>query len=423
MMKKLLVFVLIGFSVAASAQQIPGAIKGTVRDKITNQTVPFAAVVVKLGGEFVKSATTDFDGNYSIAPIDPATYTVEISSMGYSLKTYGGISIRPGATKVLDGFLSTEAEELDVIDLTGNKMIEAGKTNDVKTAEQITNLPIRGTAGIAAITPGVQVGDDGQLRFRGARSGTNQIFIDGVKVRGDANLPREAIAQQEVITGGLPANYGDVTGGVISTTTKNPLPYYFGGGEIVTSSPFDAMGKRGYHYNLVGFTMGGPIWKKEKTTSNGMKYEKTIIGFLASFEAQYNNDTRPTIDPLYYVKDDVRADLEKNPIRASNVGLGTLSNAEFLTNDDLETRYVRENNDQFVIRFSGNSKIVTGDRSNLTIGGRYNYNKRKLYNYGSSLMNNDANRQAINNDWSIYGRFHQSFKSGTSSLFKPSARY
>ncbi len=418
MIKKILAFVLIGFSVVASAQQLPGSLKGTVRDKVTKEIVPFAAVVVKLGGEIVASATSDFDGNYNIAPLDPYTYTVEISSMGYAKKIYGEIMIGPGRTKVLDVQLSTESEQLETIDLTGVKLIEVGKTSDVKTAEQITNLPIRGTAGIAAITPGVQVGDDGQLRFRGARAGTNQVFIDGVKVRGDANLPREAIAQQEVITGGLPANYGDVTGGVISTTTKNPLPYYFGGGELVTSSPFDLIENTGYHYNLLGFTMGGPIWKKEKVSANGMKYDKTIIGFLLSFETQYNNDARPTIDPLYYVKDDVRAELEKNPIRASNVGLGTLSNAEFLTNEQLETRYVRENSDQFVIRFSGNSKIVTGDRSNLTIGGRYNYNRRKLYNYSSSLMNYGGNRQGINTDWSIYGRFQQSFKSDSASLFK-----
>ena len=72
---------------------------------------------------------------------------------------------------------------LDEIVLTDDKLIEVGKTSTIKKAEDIQNLPIRGTNGIAALTPGVQVGDDGQLRFRGARSGQNQTFIDGVNQR------------------------------------------------------------------------------------------------------------------------------------------------------------------------------------------------------------------------------------------------
>lgn len=418
MMKKILVCFILGLGLIANAQQLPGGLKGTVKDANSKETVPFAAVRVLLGGELVAATETDFDGNYSIAPLDGGnTYDVEVTNSSYAPRTYK-VTINPRQTKVLNVEMSIEEQMLEEITLTDNKLIEVGKTSDVKTAEQITNLPIRGTNGIAAITPGVTVGDDGALRFRGARSGQNQTFIDGVKVRGDANLPREAIAQQEVITGGLPANYGDVTGGVISTTTKNPLPYYFGGGELITSSPFDAMGNRGYHYNLAGLTIGGPIWKKKVTDASGNPSEKTIIGFLFSGEFQFDNDSRPTIDPLSYVKDDVLEDLRKNPIRASNVGLGTLSNAEFLTSEDLEQRYVRENANRTQVRLSGNAKIVTGPRSNFSVGGRFNLTNRRNFGLANSLMNSDLNQESTFNDWSVFGRFQQSFKNSDSSLFK-----
>ena len=408
---------MLGFSVITSAQQLPGGLKGTVKDEVTKESIPFAEVRVLLGGELVAGIATDFDGNYSIAPLDGGNYTVKIVNGSYAEKVIP-ITINPGKTKVLNIEMSLEGDVLETIDLVDNKLIEVGKTSTIKTTEDIKNLPIRGTNGIAALTPGVQVGDDGQLRFRGARSGQNQTFIDGVKVRGDANLPREAIAQQEVITGGLPANYGDVTGGVISTTTKNPLPYFFGGGELITSTPFDAMGDRGYHYNLAGLTIGGPIWKKKVTDPFGNPAEKTIIGFLFSGEFQFDNDARPTVDPLYYVKDDVLEDLRKNPIRASNVGLGTLSNSEFLTDADLEQRYVRENAARNQVRLSGNAKIVTGPRSTFSIGGRYNYTNQDNYSYASSMMNSDMNLEYTQTDWSVFGRFQQSFKSSDSSLFK-----
>ena len=313
MMKKLLTCLVLGFSLMTSAQQLPGGLKGTVKDEVTKESIPFAEVRVLLGGELVAGVATDFDGNYSIAPLDGGNYKIEISNSSYAKRTFP-VTINPGKVKVLNVEMSIEEQVLDEIVLTDDKLIEVGKTSTIKKAEDIANLPIRGTAGIAALTPGVQVGDDGQLRFRGARAGQNQTFIDGVKVRGDANLPREAIAQQEVITGGLPANYGDVTGGVISTTTKNPLPYFFGGGELITSSPFDAIGDRGYHYNLAGLTIGGPIWKKQVTDAFGNPSEKTIIGFLFSGEFQFDNDGRPTIDPLNYLKANLAYAIERDDI-------------------------------------------------------------------------------------------------------------
>ena len=42
-----------------------------------------------------------------------------------------------------------------------------------------------------------------------------------MKVRGGLGVPQGGI-EQIVITGGVPAQYGDATGGIISVTTKGP---------------------------------------------------------------------------------------------------------------------------------------------------------------------------------------------------------
>ena len=39
------------------------------------------------------------------------------------------------------------------------------------------------------------------------------------------NLPKSAIEEVQVITGGLPASYGDATGGIVSITTRGPSVY------------------------------------------------------------------------------------------------------------------------------------------------------------------------------------------------------
>jgi hypothetical protein len=62
-------------------------------------------------------------------------------------------------------------------------------------------------------------GDD--LNFSGSRSGSTLYMIDGVKVIGEPQLPNQGIAEMVVITGGLPAQFGDTTSGVVLITTKS----------------------------------------------------------------------------------------------------------------------------------------------------------------------------------------------------------
>lgn len=63
------------------------------------------------------------------------------------------------------------------------------------------------------------------LNFRGSRSDAVQYFIDGVKVIGNPAIPHSAMNQITVYTGGIPANYGDATGGIISIETKSFRSY------------------------------------------------------------------------------------------------------------------------------------------------------------------------------------------------------
>ena len=51
-----------------------GSLEGKITDKNTGETVPFANVVAERNGNQVAGVTTDFDGNYTIKPLDPGTY-------------------------------------------------------------------------------------------------------------------------------------------------------------------------------------------------------------------------------------------------------------------------------------------------------------------------------------------------------------
>jgi len=65
----------------------------------------------------------------------------------------------------------------------------------------------------------------GGFHFRGGRSDANAVFIDGVKALDMGTLPALSLENVTVFTGGVPAMYGDVLGGVVIVTTKS----YFSG--------------------------------------------------------------------------------------------------------------------------------------------------------------------------------------------------
>ena len=388
------------FAVAFSyGQTRPGSIKGTVKDKRTGEVIPFATVIVKDKDVVIATGTTDFDGKYNINPVNAGVYNLTCNFIGYADFNLNGVTVYSGKPKVINFNMTVESTMIQEVTVTAQEeLIETGKTSEIVSSEEIKNLPYRNLSQIVGTTAGVfQQDGSGSFNVRGSRSSTNVIFIDGVKVRGDVNLPRDAILQTEVITGGVPAQYGDVTGGVISTTTKGPAPYYFGSSEVLTSSVFDP-----YHYNLGALTLGGPIIRNKKTG-------QPIVGFLLASEFQYNRDGSPRSLTTWKVKDDKLAELQANPLVPASSGFGVLNAADFLTQSDLSSQNYRENVARTAVRVSGNLKFVTSEKTTLTLGGRYNMNQGRNGSRFNELMNYANNSESFAQDWSTYVRFQQRF--------------
>ena len=399
MVKRILTLIMV-FAVAFSyGQTRPGSIKGTVKDKRTGEVIPFATVIVKDKDVVIATGTTDFDGKYNINPVNAGVYNLTCNFIGYADFNLNGVTVYSGKPKVVNFNMTVESTMIQEVTVTAQEeLIETGKTSEIVSSEEIKNLPYRNLSQIVGTTAGVfQQDGSGSFNVRGSRSSTNVIFIDGVKVRGDVNLPRDAILQTEVITGGVPAQYGDVTGGVISTTTKGPAPYYFGSSEILTSSVFDP-----YHYNLGALTLGGPIIRNKKTG-------QPIVGFLLASEFQYNRDGSPRSLTTWKVNDDKLAELQANPLVPASSGFGVLNAADFLTQEDLSPQNYRENVARTAVRVSGNLKFVTSEKTTLTIGGRYNMNQGRNGSRFNELMNYANNSESFAQDWSTYVRFQQRF--------------
>lgn len=400
MTKKLLSLLFVCSTVLAFAQSRPGSLRGKVTDATTGEAVSFATVVVKdRADNVIRSQDADLDGNFNINPLDVGTYNVEVTFMGYNKIVLEGVQINPNVATVQNFKMSESVDDLEVIDvITFDKpLINTDPVTRV-TDKEINEMAVREITNIAAQTAGVYAADDGSAPIiRGSRSNTTIYFIDGVRVRGSLQLPQAAIQQTEVYTGGLPAQYGDATGGVISTTTKGPSPVFFGSGEILTSSPFDQ-----YHYNLAALTIGGPIIKKKGTN-------KPIVGFLLAGEFQFENDPRPAATPQYRVNPTLLDQIRQVPVRPAGPGQGVVTNAEFVTMNDLEEIPARLNAQQYNARVTGNVNISLGQNSNLALGGRFVHAQGNSFNTFHSLFNYRNFAQFIDTDLAGFARFTQSF--------------
>ena len=98
---------------AASFAQGTGSISGLLTDKETgDQPLPFANVTIK---GTTKGTTTDFDGLYQIENIEPGTYTLVFSFVGYETLEVPNVKVTANKVTEVNTGLGASAAALDEV--------------------------------------------------------------------------------------------------------------------------------------------------------------------------------------------------------------------------------------------------------------------------------------------------------------------
>ncbi len=106
-MKKLFFLTqLLIFSFAAFAQTTLG---GKIIDAETGEELIGANVTLLQNGHFVTGTRTDFDGNYKLR-IEPGTYDVEVTYIGFPLNKRAGLIIREGQYSKLNMYMNMQGD-------------------------------------------------------------------------------------------------------------------------------------------------------------------------------------------------------------------------------------------------------------------------------------------------------------------------
>ncbi len=263
-----------------------GKIQGQITDSQTGEPLIGANVVVE---ETSKGAATDEQGRYFILQVEPGSYTLVASYIGYQRKTITGVDVRPDLTTTMDIQLAPETIEGDEITIIADQgMVQPDVTFTRRTTsrEQMEEAPgIESTEDIFRLQAGAVVDDvpqsisldDGtqlqvrdeslkNVHIRGGRGGEILYMVDGVPVthpiyggRSVMELSVTDVDNMELLTGAFSAEYGQAQSGVIKIGTRSGGDEYSGGLKYKTDQ-YTAFGEiYDSHYGTVYLSGPEPI--------------------------------------------------------------------------------------------------------------------------------------------------------------------
>ncbi len=310
-MKKNLLFLLL----AAILLPMPAlaGIYGTLAGKVTdNEGKPLVGATVRIEGT-TRGATTKSGGKYTIINVNPGSYTVSVTFVGYKKSLNERISISADLTTDLNVKLMPEIKTTTEIVVTAkqeNKMVDdkvVGTNRNIQS-EDITKIARDNVQSVVTLSAGVQ-SDGGGFVVRGGRANQTQIRVDGLDV-GDQftggfgsagatyspTVSSFAVEEIQVLTGAFSAEYGNALSGVVNSVVKSGrIDRYEGMLRYSTDLPslfgksIDGIQLQGKNQNQYDLNFGGPIPLLDGATF-----------FVAAKYAheQYRSNRLGVIDPL-----------------------------------------------------------------------------------------------------------------------------
>ena len=201
-----------------------GEIRGIIKDRSSGQTIPGATISYFANGR-LQGTASDINGNYKIKPLYPGKYELIFSFTGYQKIIKEDVLVTGGSITFLDVELNNDNTLPEIeISTFRNPLIRRDDTGGITkiSQEDIKTGVATDIKDMVAQTANVfQKREGGSLNIRGSRENATQYIVDGIKMIGGFSIPKFAIQEITVITGGVPAQYGDATGGIVVITTKS----------------------------------------------------------------------------------------------------------------------------------------------------------------------------------------------------------
>jgi len=213
-----------------------GKISGRVVDAETGEPLPGANITI-VGTNF--GAATDPDGYYFIINIRPGKYDLRTTMMGYQTLEKTDVSVFVDQTTPVNFDLKQTVISGEVVTVVAEREIvplDVSSSQQVLQPEQIENTVYHNLANVMSAQVGIAgFGTNAATpRIRGSDYRDGEFNVDGMSLVDEiSNRPYMkinlgAVQEIKVITGGYPAEYGNVRSGMINIVTKEGSDRYTG---------------------------------------------------------------------------------------------------------------------------------------------------------------------------------------------------
>jgi hypothetical protein len=406
----------------AHAQLTRGAISGTIRDTTGAVIAEAAITVTNVNTNQARTGTTNGEGFYRFAAVEPGSYKITIQKAGFAGAEARDIIVRTSQEVTFDAELNIAAtKESVLVDISGQaEAIALNKTNPTigltATSRQAVELPLsagRNINNLALLSPNVFTapGSTG-MSANGQRARNNNFSIDGsdnndigVTVSTTPIVP-EAVAEFQVQTNPYNVEFGRNSGAQINVITKSGTNQIHGDAfEYYRGSALNALDNieksnglerpTRFNRNQFGFDLGGPIVKDRTFIFGLLQGDRTrgsnigqtiVVPTPAGLAALSNVPLRPgqsqasrqaVLNALGFLN---------NAVYNQNVVFRNINSSTTVNGAAIETGQINVPIDQpnntwnFLIR--GDHRLREGD--NLTL--RYSYNKPATLNGASNTQ-------------------------------------
>ncbi len=266
MLKKIIISLMLTFLlITILSAGTTGKLAGKVTDNKGNP-IPFANITIMDGETLIAGMMTKENGSYFIINITPGIYDVFCMRGGFKSKKITGVKICLDITEILNITLAQQAIAIEGFDVVESKveMIQPTKTQSGATisASDIEDISVTQIEDVIAMQAGVTL-TNGEIHVRGGRSNEMAYTVDGMSVSDPVDggsaltIDTDAIANMDVMTGGLTAEYGNAQSGMVNIVTKSGSRDYSGKLEVISdhliNSPDNA------NSDVIKFAIGGPV--------------------------------------------------------------------------------------------------------------------------------------------------------------------
>jgi hypothetical protein len=272
-------FVGLGCAPLAHADNVYAAIRGSVTDP-SGAVLPGATVTALNADTGVaRTVTTNSKGAFELSSLPIGLYNVTITKDGFKAFKSTGILLVVNQVYALDAVLSVGASSETVEVKADTVQVETSDTQlkDLIDSTKIVDLPLvnRNWTSLEQLTPGIQSSSDrfGTYSSNGSQSNQSSYLVDGtdtndLPLNAPAIVPSpDSIAQFNMVTSSMNAEYGRNSGAVVNAITKSGTNQFHGDAfefyrdTFLNNRSYFATKAPNFHQNVLGGTLGGPIWR------------------------------------------------------------------------------------------------------------------------------------------------------------------